>query len=76
MTNPIEEPLLMALKTDLVAFLREKLENQTIVVNGRLAATNLTQRIAYTNKEKFEALMAKNPLLKELKDRFALDADN
>jgi DNA polymerase III subunit gamma/tau len=75
MTNPIEEPLLMSIKTDLVGFIREKLGNYSIQVTGKLVMLDASQRIAYTNKEKFEALMVKNPLLRELKDRFSLDAD-
>ena len=29
----------------------------------------------YTNQEKFSYLIENNPMLKELKDRFGLDAD-
>ncbi len=75
MTNPIEEPLLASMKSDLVGYLREKLSNGTIQVKGELKIAEGKQRIAYTNKEKFEVLLDRNPLLCELKDRFALDAD-
>jgi DNA polymerase-3 subunit gamma/tau len=75
MTNPIEEPLLASMKSDLVGYLREKLNNGTIQVKGELKIAEGKQRIAYTNKEKFEVLLDRNPLLRELKDRFALDAD-
>jgi len=33
------------------------------------------KKIAYTNKEKFDLLAEKNPLLKELKERLGLDPD-
>lgn len=33
------------------------------------------QKIAYTNKEKFDKLAEQNPLLKELKQRLDLDTD-
>ncbi len=33
------------------------------------------KRIAYTNKEKFDLLAEKNPLLKEMKERLGLDTD-
>jgi hypothetical protein len=75
MTNPIEEPLLASIKSDLVGYLREKLSNSTIQVKGELRMAEGKQRMAYTNKEKFEVLLDRNPLLRELKDRFALDAD-
>jgi hypothetical protein len=73
-SNPVEEPLLLSMKTDLITYLREKLGNSTIQVHGVLKVTSNT-RMAYTNKEKFESLAAKNPLLTTLKDRFGLDPD-
>lgn len=74
MSNSIEEPLLLSMKTNLVTYLREKLGNSTIQVQGVLKITS-NVRMAYTNKEKFESLAAKNPLLTTLKDRFGLDPD-
>jgi len=32
-------------------------------------------KMIYTNKEKFEAMTQKNPLLLELRDKFGLDPD-
>lgn len=32
-------------------------------------------KMIYTNKEKFEAMAEKNPLLNELRDKFGLDPD-
>lgn len=74
MSNSIEEPLLLSMKTNLVTYLREKLSNSTIQVQGVLKVVS-SARMAYTNKEKFESLAAKNPLLTTLKDRFGLDPD-
>jgi len=74
LTNPIEEPLLQGLKSDLVAFLREKTNNSTLQVEGAMQQNN-TKRKAYTNKEKFEYLVEKNPLLKELQEKLGLDPD-
>ena len=34
-----------------------------------------TKKIAYTNKEKFDLLAEKNPMLKEMKERLGLDTD-
>lgn len=75
MTNPIEEPLLASMKSDLVGYLREKLSNGTIQVKGELQIAEGKPRRAYTNKEKFEVLLDRNPLIHELKDRFSLEAD-
>jgi DNA polymerase-3 subunit gamma/tau len=33
------------------------------------------KKMAYTNKEKFDLLAEKNPMLKELKERLGLDTD-
>ena len=74
LTNPIEEPLLLSVKTNLVEFLRKKLNNQTIQVTGVLEERQ-SKKVAYTNKEKFDHLAEKNPILNQLKDRFGLDAD-
>ncbi|MCE2996441.1 MAG: hypothetical protein LW863_12645 [Flammeovirgaceae bacterium] len=58
-----------------MGYLRERLSNSTIQVKGEMRIAEGKQRMAYTNKEKFDALLDRNPLLRELKDRFALDAD-
>lgn len=75
LTNSIEEPLLQSIRTELVSYLREKLSNSSINVIGQLQLAENRQRIAYTNKEKFDALVAKNPLIGELRDRFSLDSE-
>jgi len=74
LNNPIEEPLLQGIKTDLVTYLREKLNNSTLQVEGEMQQTN-TRRKAYTSKEKFDYLLEKNPLLKELQEKLGLDPD-
>jgi DNA polymerase-3 subunit gamma/tau len=74
LTNPIEEPLLSSIKTNLVEFLRHKLNNNSIQVIGVLQEVQ-SKKVAYTNKDKFEHLAEKNPLLNELQDRFGLDPD-
>lgn len=72
--NPVEETLLQNLRSDLVAFLRTQLGNQAIQVMGEMRTIEETG-ILYTNREKFEHLAKKNPLLKELKDRLGLETD-
>jgi DNA polymerase-3 subunit gamma/tau len=74
LTNPVEEPILAGVKSDLVGYLRTKLNNSTIQVEGVLQQNN-TKRKAYTNKEKFEYLMEKNPALKALQQKLGLDPD-
>lgn len=74
LANPVEEPLLLSLKADLLTYLREKLNNSSIQLESVLQEIQ-TKRMVYTNKEKFEHLAEKNPHLKELKERLGLDPD-
>lgn len=72
--SPVHETLLNAIKTDLTAFLREKLRNNNIHVSGELH-TGAEKKVIYTNREKFDFLAEKNPMLRELKERLGLDTD-
>jgi hypothetical protein len=74
LTNPVEETFLVAIKADLLGYLREKLNNNTIQLEGVLEYAEV-KRKAYTNKEKFEYLAEKNPYLKQLHEKFGLDPD-
>jgi len=74
LNNPIEEPLLQGIKSDLVGYLREKLNNSTLQVEGEMQQY-YTKRKAYTNKEKFDYMVERNPLLKELQEKLGLDPD-
>ena len=74
MANLVEEPLLQGIRTQLTAYLRDKLNNSNINVFGVMQAFE-TKRVAYTNKEKFDFLAEKNPILLELKERLGLDTD-
>lgn len=72
--SPVHETMLNNIKSELVAFLRERLRNNTIQVTGQVQ-TEQDKKIIYTNREKFDFLVEKNPMLKELKDRLGLDTD-
>jgi len=74
LANPVEEPLLQSIRTQLTAYLRDKLNNSNINVFGVMQAIE-TKRMAYTNREKFDYLAEKNPILLELKERLGLDTD-
>lgn len=75
LNNPVEEPLLMNMRTSLIAFLRDRLSNSSLMVVGELQEPTTTRKHIYTNKEKFEHLAEQNPVLKEMKERFGLDAE-
>lgn len=74
LANSVEEPLLQSMMTDLVTYLRNKLSNPTIKIESVMKEAD-AKKIAYTNKEKFDLLAEKNPLINELKDRLGLDTD-
>ena len=72
--SPVHETMLNNIKSEISAFVREKLKNNLIQVTGELKTTE-ERKVIYTNREKFDYLAEKNPLLKELKDRLGLDTD-
>lgn len=74
LANTIEEPLLQSMMTDLVSYLRNRLSNPTIKIESVMKEVD-NKRMAYTNKEKFDLLVEKNPILNELKERLGLDPD-
>ncbi|HET9054934.1 MAG TPA: hypothetical protein VFM90_12205, partial [Cyclobacteriaceae bacterium] len=69
--NHFQETLLDEIRLDLLTFLRERLSNDSIQLSGEIkTAADTGKKMLYTNKEKFDHLMEKNPLVKELKDKF------
>jgi hypothetical protein len=74
LANSVEEPLLQTILPDLLTYLRNRLSNPGIRVESVMKEAE-AKKIAYTNKEKFDLLVEKNPLLKELKERLGLDPD-
>jgi len=73
-TNQVEEPILLSIKSELLSYLRENLSNSLLQVEG-IIQTHQKKKIAYTNKEKFDYLAEKNPALIELKEKMGLDPD-
>jgi DNA polymerase-3 subunit gamma/tau len=72
--STVQETLLSNFRTDLIAYLRSNLKNNTIMVVGELKESEEKQML-YTPRDKFEYLIEKNPLLKEMRDRLGLDPD-
>lgn len=72
--STVHDLMLGNLKNDLTTFLREKLKNNSILVVGEFKAAE-EKKVMYTPREKFDYLVSKNPMLKELKDRLGLDTD-
>jgi DNA polymerase-3 subunit gamma/tau len=72
--NPVQESMLVNVKSELAGYLRDKLKNTALNVIGELKEVDERKKI-YSQREKFDYLVAKNPILKELKDRLGLDTD-
>jgi len=72
--SPVQEALLNNVKSDLTTYLRENLRNTNILVSGVVAEED-DKKMMYTSRDKFDFLLAKNPALKEMKERLGLDSD-
>ncbi len=72
--NPVQETMLSGLKSELTIYLRERLKNNSIHVRGELRELD-QKKMKYTDRDKFEFLVDKNPLLREMKERLGLDTD-
>lgn len=72
--STVQETLLSNFKSDLIAYLRTNLKNNTILVAGELKESEEKQML-YTPRDKFEYLLEKNPLLKAMRERLGLDPD-
>lgn len=73
--HPVQETLLNQLRIEMSTFIRERIRNNSLQITGVLVAQEDNKKVYYTNREKFEYLLEKNPVLKELKDRLGLDTD-
>jgi len=72
--NPVQDTMLSGLKSELTSYLRERLKNNSIHITGELREMD-EKKMKYTDRDKFEFLLDKNPMLKEMKDRLGLDTD-
>lgn len=73
--NRVQEELIRNHKPQLVAWLRKELRNANIDLTTEITLEP-ARRIIYTDDEKLEEMMRKNPELSLLKERFQLDFDN
>ena len=70
--NTVQENLINGVKPELVSFLRKELKNSKI--NLTLKITEQAKgKIIYTDSEKYDELVKKNPSLQVLKQKFKLD---
>lgn len=74
LTNSVNLDTLDRFRSDLITHLKSKLNNRQIKLETELIEGS-KQKMIYTNKEKFEYLAEKKPVLNLLKDRLGLDPD-
>jgi DNA polymerase-3 subunit gamma/tau len=70
--NKLMEDQLKQVKSKLIKFIRESLNNYGISLNIVVNET-IEKKFAYTAQEKYNKLLEKNAFLKDLKDTFQLD---
>jgi len=74
LTNSVKIPILDRFRSDLITHLKKELNNRHIQLETELLEEEQAYR-PYTNKEKFEYLANKKPLLKKFQERLGLDPD-
>jgi len=70
--NSVQEEDIRLIKPELISYLRKTLRNARIELSTRLERME-TERSMFSDSEKMQMMMQKNPLLNELKQRFNLD---
>jgi len=71
----IENILFEQMRSSLITFLRDRTGNSSLLIQTEIVEQPVGERKLHTTKEKFDHLAEKNPVLKELKERFGLDPD-
>lgn len=70
--NSIQEQEIRLVKPELVTWLRKELRNSGIEMTTQLEKVE-SERMIFSDSEKMQMMMQKNPLLYELKQKFNLD---
>ncbi len=73
--NQTQLTQLAEFKHELLEYLRKNLRNSQVQLQADVSVQE-KKRMVYTNREKFEYLAEKHPLLNELKTQLGLDVDN
>ena len=63
-------------KTELIGYLKNALNNDNISIETTVSEQTVEVKKPYSDKEKFETMVEKNPLLKTLKDQLDLGLDS
>ena len=70
--NSIQDDLISSVKPDLLTFLRKELSNSKIQLVTKLSEKS-KDKIIYSDTDKYEEMVKKNPALSLLRQKFNLD---
>lgn len=70
--NTVQDDLIRSIKPELVSWLRKELKNSKIQLITKITE-KIKGRIIYTDSEKYDEMLKKNPNLALLKQKFNLD---
>lgn len=70
--NSVQEEDIRQIKPELVSWLRKELRNSGIELSTRLEKIE-SERVIFSDSEKLQMMMQKNPVLNEFKQKFNLD---
>ena len=70
--NSVQDDLISSIKPELVSFLRKELKNSKIQLITQISE-NIKTKIIYTDNDRYDELLKKNPDLALLKRKFKLD---
>nr|WP_294870239.1 DNA polymerase III subunit gamma/tau [uncultured Pedobacter sp.] len=73
--HKLQEGLLQEEMIDFLNFLRPSLKNFNVTIKAKQVARTVVNRL-YTNTEKYQYLIEKNPKLEEMRKRFNLDVNS
>ncbi len=70
--NSVQEEDIRQIKPELVSWLRKELRNSGIEITTRIEKIE-SERVIFSDSEKLQMMMQKNPVLNEFKQKFNLD---
>ena len=73
--NKVQEEVLTEEKTNLVYYLKDKLNNDILSLNILVKQLEQKELTAYTDEDKFKKMAEKKPILIDLKNQFNLELD-
>ena len=75
-TEAQKENFIKNIKPKLVAYFKKEFGLKDYLIEAIIEANNVVEKKVYTDQDKFDYLLSKNPELGKLKTLFNLDFDN